>query len=350
MYYYISRFHHNFSSLFFLSKKKGKAKKAMHHHHLAAGVAVPNGPAGGWSFSSSVVASNNNGGRGRRKASVRVQRRGRRRPTMTLGEGNHLNCRRESALGIATRKMRTTRFERGRGGRVNLWTEDDPPGPLSEEETREYGEENPGQFLLTSVTFYIVMAAASQTGCDYLNIHPDLFAQIFVFNPDMATIWSIPLLLSLAVVLLVDEKVEFVKEVKEIMVDGVIPNVAPTGANGILMLSLGAGIGEEALFRGFLMPFLSNGILERGLGGAEVATYASLGATSVIFGALHAITPAYQVWATAAGFLFGWEYLHDGLGSAMFTHCFYDFIAFAFIVLLWGKPSSSSSNLEEEEA
>ena len=32
-------------------------------------------------------------------------------------EGNHLNCRRESALGIATRKMRTTRFERGRGGR-----------------------------------------------------------------------------------------------------------------------------------------------------------------------------------------------------------------------------------------
>ena len=233
---------------------------------------------------------------------------------------------------------------------MNLWTEDDPPGPLSEEETREYGEENPGQFLLTSVTFYIVMAAASQTGCDYLNIHPDLFAQIFVFNPDMATIWSIPLLLSLAVVLLVDEKVEFVKEVKEIMVDGVIPNVAPTGANGILMLSLGAGIGEEALFRGFLMPFLSNGILERGLGDAEVATYASLGATSVIFGALHAITPAYQVWATAAGFLFGWEYLHDGLGSAMFTHCFYDFIAFAFIVLLWGKPSSSSSNLEEEEA
>ena len=83
------------------------------------------------------------------------------------------------------------------------------------------------------------------------------------------------------------------------------------------------------------MPFLSNGILERGLGGAEVATYASLGATSVIFGALHAITPAYQVWATTAGFLFGWEYLHDGLGSAMFTHHSLDFIAFAFIVLLW---------------
>lgn len=245
----------------------------------------------------------------------------------------------------------TTRNERKKSSRIRLWTEDDPPGkPLvsTDDDKKNNFEPNPEQFLLTSVTFYVVMTAFSQTGCEYLNIHPDLFAQIFVFNPDMATIWSIPLLLSLAIILLVDEKVAFVKEVKEVMVDGVIPNVAPTGANGILMLSLGAGIGEEALFRGFLMPLLSNGILERGLGGTEVATYASLGVTSVIFGALHAITPAYQIWATLAGFLFGWEYLNDGLGSAMFTHCFYDFIAFAFIILLWGKPKQPSSSSSSE--
>jgi len=246
----------------------------------------------------------------------------------------------------------TTRNERKKSSRMRLWTEDDPPGkPLVSTDDlikKNNFEPNPEQFLLTSVTFYVVMTAFSQTGCEYLNIHPDLFAQIFVFNPDMATIWSIPLLLSLAIILLVDEKVAFVKEVKEVMVDGVIPNVAPTGANGILMLSLGAGIGEEALFRGFLMPLLSNGILERGLGGTEVATYASLGVTSVIFGALHAITPAYQIWATLAGFLFGWEYLNDGLGSAMFTHCFYDFIAFAFIILLWGKPKQPSSSSSSE--
>lgn len=246
----------------------------------------------------------------------------------------------------------TTRNERKKSSRMRLWTEDDPPGkPLVSTDDlikKNNFEPNPEQFLLTSVTFYVVMTAFSQTGCEYLNIHPDLFAQIFVFNPDMATIWSIPLLLSLAIILLVDEKVAFVKEVKEVMVDGVIPNVAPTGANGILMLSLGAGIGEEALFRGFLMPLLSNGILERGLGGTEVATYASLGVTSVIFGALHAITPAYQIWATLAGFLFGWEYLNDGLGSAMFTHCFYDFVAFAFIILLWGKPKQPSSSSSSE--
>ena len=259
---------------------------------------------------------------------------------------------RRTCSGSISNALTTARNKRKKCSRIRVWTEDDPPGkPLvstDDGDKKNNFEPNPEQFLLTSVTFYVVMTAFSQTGCTYLNIHPDLFAQIFVFNPDVATIWSVPLLLSLAMVLLVDERVEFVKEVKELMVDGVIPNVAPTGANGILMLSLGAGIGEEALFRGFLMPLLSNGILERGLGGTEVATYASLGVTSVIFGALHAITPAYQIWATLAGFLFGWEYLNDGLGSAMFTHCFYDFIAFAFIILLWGKPKQPSSSSSSE--
>lgn len=309
-----------------------------HHHHLL--------------FSHSLSSSSLSSSLRRRAAENTIrfcdskthQRRG--NPLIIKGLERRTSCGVSSSNGNA---LTTRRNKRKKYSRMRLWAEDDPPGGEPETIKNNF-EPNPEQFLLTSVTFYVVMTAFSQTGCTYLNIHPDLFAQIFVFNPDMATIWSIPLLLSLAMVLLVDERVEFVKEVKELMVDGVIPNVAPTGANGILMLSLGAGIGEEALFRGFLMPLLSNGILERGLGGTEVATYASLGVTSVIFGALHAITPAYQIWATLAGFLFGWEYLNDGLGSAMFTHCFYDFIAFAFIILLWGKPkqpSSSSSSSSE---
>ena len=118
-----------------------------------------------------------------------------------------------------------------------------------------------------------------------------------------------------------------------------IPNVAPTGANGILMLSLGAGIGEEALFRGFLMPFAFEwyfGERVRGRGSGDICEFR--GNVSHIWRVARDY-PAYQIWATLAGFLFGWEYLNDGLGSAMFTHCFYDFIAFAFIILLWGKPS-----------
>ena len=55
---------------------------------------------------------------------------------------------------------------------------------------------------------------------------------------------------------------------------------------------------------------------------------AALGATSVVFGALHAITPLYFVWATIAGGLFGTEYLAAGLVAAVLTHWLYDWIAF----------------------
>ena len=45
--------------------------------------------------------------------------------------------------------------------------------------------------------------------------------------------------------------------------------------------------------------------------------------------------PAYAVWATGAGFLFGLEYVRDGLGTAAFTHTLYDFLAFGFILVCW---------------
>lgn len=55
---------------------------------------------------------------------------------------------------------------------------------------------------------------------------------------------------------------------------------------------------------------------------------AAVAATSLVFGALHAITPLYFIWATVAGGLFGTEYLEAGLTAAVVTHWVYDWIAF----------------------
>ena len=66
-------------------------------------------------------------------------------------------------------------------------------------------------------------------------------------------------------------------------------------------------MGEEAFFRGFLQNSVVaslGGLLPPGLG-AGWATAAGVGATSVVFGALHALTPTYFVLATVAGVLFG---------------------------------------------
>lgn len=86
-----------------------------------------------------------------------------------------------------------------------------------------------------------------------------------------------------------------------------IPPLGPPVSllQGLCLLALGAGVGEETLFRAFLQPAVIEGIA----GTAPVlpdaaATAAGLAGTAVVFGALHAITPLYFWFATAAGLLF----------------------------------------------
>lgn len=77
------------------------------------------------------------------------------------------------------------------------------------------------------------------------------------------------------------------------------------------MLAVGAGVGEECLFRGLLQSGLisrlegwgaTSGALSQG-----GATALGLGTASLVFGALHAVTPAYFTFATVAGGIFGEE-------------------------------------------
>lgn len=68
------------------------------------------------------------------------------------------------------------------------------------------------------------------------------------------------------------------------------------------MLALGAGVGEETLFRGFLQSAAIQGLA--GALPAELATGFGLAAVSVVFGLLHALTPSYFLFASAAGFVF----------------------------------------------
>ena len=192
----------------------------------------------------------------------------------------------------------------------------------------------PVQFLLTSTAFYVAMGVGSQVGASALGVHPDVLDGMRACNVDAASAWTIPLLASLAFAITQADEYEFLSEVRDIFKVGVLPSLAPLGLGGCVALALGAGIGEEAFFRGFLMPF-ADGLLTNA-GVPEAASSAGvLAATSVFFGALHAITPAYAIWATGAGLLFGVEYMRDGLGTAAFTHTLYDFLAFGFILVSW---------------
>ena len=76
---------------------------------------------------------------------------------------------------------------------------------------------------------------------------------------------------------------------------------------------------------------------------AASAQPAAVSITSVVFGALHAVTPLYFGIATAAGALFGGEYLVGGLNAAIITHWAYDWIAFETSVFLADREAKSTT-------
>jgi membrane protease YdiL (CAAX protease family) len=118
-------------------------------------------------------------------------------------------------------------------------------------------------------------------------------------------------------------------------------------------LGLAAGVGEEMLFRGVFQYELA----------ARVGQGVSLGVTSIIFGLLHAVTPAYAILATLASLYFGWLYQSAGnLAVPITTHAIYDVGALMYahwavsqltkeeqkVIVEWGPPSDDNATDDDD--
>lgn len=94
-----------------------------------------------------------------------------------------------------------------------------------------------------------------------------------------------------------------------------------TSSGGLALVALLAGLGEEALFRGFLQTLVS------GFAG-EVA---GILLAAIAFGMVHAMSRAYAMIATVIGIYLGAVYAWtDNLMVPIVAHALYDFVA-----LLW---------------
>ena len=92
----------------------------------------------------------------------------------------------------------------------------------------------------------------------------------------------------------------------------------------IVLLSTAAGIAEEVFFRGMVQSYI--GVI----------------ASAVIFGLLHALTPAYFVMATAIGLYFGYLYAIGGnLLVPIVGHAAYDIFALYLLQWQFGKEKRS---------
>lgn len=89
-----------------------------------------------------------------------------------------------------------------------------------------------------------------------------------------------------------------------------------------LFISVLAGLGEEALFRG---------VIQGGLEG-YIGTPLAIAVASVFFGLAHYISRTYVVFAAALGALFGVLYVwSDNIAVPMIAHTAYDFVALWYV-------------------
>jgi membrane protease YdiL (CAAX protease family) len=91
----------------------------------------------------------------------------------------------------------------------------------------------------------------------------------------------------------------------------------------LILISICAGVGEELLFRGWLMYWIMQGADV--LIPSEVVVVVALLVSSIVFGLFHPITPLYIVLATIMGLYFGVLVLLTGnLLVPIAAHATYD--------------------------
>jgi membrane protease YdiL (CAAX protease family) len=97
---------------------------------------------------------------------------------------------------------------------------------------------------------------------------------------------------------------------------------------GLALVALAAGIGEELLFRG---------VIQGGLAGL-IGPWGALVVASLLFGLVHAMTRAYFIIATLAGFYLGLLYLWTGnLLIPVVVHFLYDWVALQYYMWRYAR-------------
>lgn len=103
----------------------------------------------------------------------------------------------------------------------------------------------------------------------------------------------------------------------------VVPLFRGASTFQLIVLSLVAGIGEEALFRGVLLGWL----------GKFMNPWLALGISGVLFGLGHLITPTYALLAGMLGCYLGFLVMsYDNLLVAIVAHALYDYVALNYLL------------------
>lgn len=114
-----------------------------------------------------------------------------------------------------------------------------------------------------------------------------------------------------------------IRELEKLSEDGMFKTLLELRPSELILISICAGVGEELLFRGWLMYWIMQGADV--LIPSEVVLVVALLVSSIVFGLFHPITPLYIVLATIMGLYFGVLVLLTGnLLVPIAAHATYD--------------------------
>ncbi|MEX1042121.1 MAG: CPBP family intramembrane glutamic endopeptidase [Pirellulaceae bacterium] len=115
-------------------------------------------------------------------------------------------------------------------------------------------------------------------------------------------------------------------DLREVVESKVVPLFREATVLELGLISLAAGVGEEALFRGFLQTALQAGL------GADAGPVLPILLASLIFGLAHYISHEYMVLTTLMGVYMGvWFWWTGDLIVPMVIHFLYDWFALTYM-------------------
>jgi membrane protease YdiL (CAAX protease family) len=170
-----------------------------------------------------------------------------------------------------------------------------------------------------SVLILIAVALGAFLGVPNKGLGPDICFSAEALRA--ALVATLPLVGLAAVLDVVEDKVPALQDVTKATQRSVLSLLGGTfkpvlGLLIAFVLGMAAGFGEEMLFRGILQFELV-----KRLGSSTLA----IGLSSLLFGALHAVTPVYALLAGLASVYFGFLYVSSGnLAVPILCHAIYD--------------------------
>ena len=192
-------------------------------------------------------------------------------------------------------------------------------------------DESPNSFAVIAIVFESSLALAA-FGLGWLvGVNP--FATIIRdetwTSVAFAVLWGLIATVPLICGLFMIERLPSprLRNLNELVDELVARLFSETGIVLIAMISLAAGVGEEALFRGLLQAGLDQWI------GPPAGVWIALIAASAAFGVCHWLSNTYAVLATIMGAYLGGLFIVSGnLIAPITTHALYDFVALVYFI------------------